>query len=204
MWWLRYWLDLVNVHHKMPGIQLCFGSALSSLWPVGDVNLREHEVALDFNSWRQELPPQQDTQRVTELNQQTRITIKAPRGQTIYNSLAILPSSRETLRKRLRTFSANFCPAFLASTEIKPAAAHGSFTHSSKVSHFLISHAFALLYCFFFSSVSDQWRALRGSDSSGVSTWASCALIMYTAVMVKSKERKKCSKWSENGHQNLG
>lgn len=51
-----------------------------------------------------------------------------------------------------------------------------------------------------FFIVSGQWRALCGSDS----TWASCELIMYTAVRVESKEQRKCSKWSEKNPTNFG
>lgn len=43
-------------------------------------------------------------------------------------------------------------------------AACGAFTHSCKVSHFSISHTFAFFMWLFFG-VSDQRRALRGSNT---------------------------------------
>lgn len=86
-------------------------------WGSRDVNLEEQQGALDFDSWRQEMSPQQDTHHVTQLNQQRWFTKKAPRGQSIYNSHTVPPSSCETLRKRKRTFSATFCLTFLGLTE---------------------------------------------------------------------------------------
>lgn len=80
------------------------------------------------------------------------ITKKTPRGQTIYNSHAISPSSCQTVRKRLRTFSTTF---FLTVTQNDKASfTCRAFISSLKVRLFLlsISHSF-ICFCMFCAAV---------------------------------------------------